>query len=407
MSFISNPSSASTHPDPGSSAENHEREAVVSQGDTDLTAVPSSGSPSMKAKGVAPTIVATIAVVFALHWAQGLVISMLLGVAIAYTLNPLVVWLEQIRIPRVVGASFVMVAVTCALVFGTYSLRGQMQAILTQLPVAASKLAAKLVNMRNVQNDNMQKIQSAAGDMERATSSGSGNSSSSEQSNTHVVVDAPAFRLGNLLWAGSKGLLGFIAHATMVAFLAYFLLLAGGTVKRKLVRLMGPSLSRRKTTVHILDDITRSIQRYMFMLLVTNVLVGLLAWLVFRWIGLENAGAWAVAAGLLHVIPYIGPGIIAGATGMAAFMQFNTLSTALLVSGTSLAIAMLVGTFIATWMTGRIAKMNTAAIYVSLLFWGWLWGVWGMFLSVPIMVIVKLVSQRVERLQLVSQILGE
>jgi predicted PurR-regulated permease PerM len=135
--------------------------------------------------------------------------------------------------------------------------------------------------------------------------------------------------------------------------------------------------------------------------------VALLTWIAFRWICLENAGAWAVAAGLLHVIPYFGPAVTAAATGMAAFMQFDAFSTALLVSGTSLAIATIVGIFVTTWMTGKIAKMNAAAVFISLLFWAWLWGVWGILLSIPIIVIVKVVSQHVQQLQPVAELLGE
>lgn len=407
MSTIVIPSSAPVHPNPQGSAENRDGESAAIRGTATLDASLSTVSPPVAAGGLALGILATAAVVFTLDWAQGLVISLLLGVVFAYTLNPLVVWLERIKIPRVVGASIVMVAVVCALVLGTYSLRGQMQTILTQLPEAVSKLSTGLASMRNGQIDNMQKVQTAASDMEKATSPAAAIPSSPERRATHVVVDAPAFKLGNFLWAGSMGILGFIGQAAMVVFLVFFLLLAGDTFKRKLVRLTGPSLSRKKITVHLLDDINRSIQRYMFMLLLTNVLVALLAWLVFRWIGLENAGAWAVAAGLLHVIPYFGPGITAGATGMAAFMQFDSLSMALLVSGASLAIATVVGTFITTWMTGRIAKMNTAAVFISLLFWSWLWGVWGMLLSMPIIVIVKVVSQHVEQLQPMAELLGE
>jgi predicted PurR-regulated permease PerM len=114
-----------------------------------------------------------------------------------------------------------------------------------------------------------------------------------------------------------------------------------------------------------------------------------------------------VLAGLLHIIPYLGPGITAAATGMAAFMQFDSLAVALLVAGASLTIATVVGTFVTTWLTGRIAKMNAAAVFISLLFWGWLWGVWGMLLSVPIIVIVKVISQHVERLQPVAELLGD
>ena len=173
------------------------------------------------------------------------------------------------------------------------------------------------------------------------------------------------------------------------------------------VYITGPSLSRKKITVHILDDINNSIQHYMFMLLLTNVLVGLLTWITFRWIGLENAGAWAVAAGLLHVIPYLGPAVTAFVTGMAALLQFGEISMVVLVAVASLSIATFVGTFVTAWMTGRIAKMNTAAVFISLLFWGWLWGILGMLLSVPIIVIVKVVSQHVEQLQPVAELLGE
>src|SRR3546814_19624371 len=92
----------------------------------------------------------------------------------------------------------------------------------------------------------------------------------------------------------------------MVLFLVFFSLLSGDTFKRKLVRLTGPSLSNKKITVQILDDINTSIQKYMLMLLVTNSLLSLTMWAALHWIGLDNPGAWAVAAGLLHVIPYFG-----------------------------------------------------------------------------------------------------
>src|SRR5207344_2648666 len=109
----------------------------------------------------------------------------------------------------------------------------------------------------------------------------------------------------------------------------------------------------------------------------------------------------------LHVVPYLGPGVTAIATGMAAFMQFDSFSMALLVAGSSLAIATVIGTFVTTWMTGRIARMNAAAVFISLLFWGWLWGVWGMLLSIPIIVIVKVVAEHVEQLQPAAELLGE
>ena len=362
---------------------------------------------SVDARGVALTILATVAVVGALDLAQSFFVSLLLGILIAYTLNPLVAYLERIRLPRAVGTIVVMVGLVAALAGGGYSLRGQMQAIIEQLPVAARTLSSALARLRSVPGGNVQLMQSAAAEVEKATADATGAPAARRQAATHVVVDEPGFKLGNLLLVGSMGAVGFLGQAIMVLFLAFFLLLGGDTFKRKAVRLAGPSLSHRRITVTILDDINDSIQKYLFMLLVTNVLVGLLSWAAFRAIGLDNAGAWAVASGLLHVIPYLGPGVTAVAAGMAAFMQFDSFAMALLVGGASLAIATLVGTFITTWMTGRIAHMNSAAVFVSLLFWGWLWGVWGLFLSIPIVVIVKVIAQHVEQLQPVAELLGE
>lgn len=368
--------------------------------------IPLSVHLPVDARGAALGILATVVLIVALDWAQPFLVTLLLGILFAYTLNPLVAWLERIRIPRVVGTSLVMLVVICALGFGTYALRGQVQRIIAQLPVAASKLSTSLDKMRSDQLSNMKHMQAAANTIEKATSQAN-LSAPLKARTTHVVIDQPAFRLGNALLIGSQGVLAIIGQAAMVFFLVFFFLLGGDIFKRKLVRLAGPTLSRKKITVHILDDINHSIQKYMFMLLVTNVLVGLLTWAALYWIGLENAGAWAVAAGLLHLIPYAGPAFTAVILGAAAYMQFDSFSVGLLAAGVSLAIATFVGTFVATWMTGRFAKMNMAAVFVSLLFWGWLWGVWGVLLGIPIIVIVKAVSQHVEQLHPVAELLSE
>jgi predicted PurR-regulated permease PerM len=362
---------------------------------------------AVDARGLALGVLAALALIFALSWAQKFLVPLLLGIVIAYTLNPLVAWLQAVRVPRVAGTILVMASVIGALVLGTYSLRGEMQSIIEQLPEAAGKVSGAIERVRIGQPGNLQKIQNAAAEVERATTQASGGSTAPRQAATHVVVDRPAFKLGNFLWEGSRGAMGALAQAAMVVFLVFFLLLGGEQFKRKLVRLTGPSLANKRITVQILDDINGSIQKYMFMLLTTNLLVAALTWIALRWVGLDNAGAWALGAGLLHIVPYLGPGVAAAAIGMAAFLQFDSFSTALLAAGASAAIATAVGTFVTTWMIGRIARINPAAVFISLLFWGWLWGIWGMLLSIPIIVIVKVVSQHVEPLQPVAELLGD
>lgn len=359
------------------------------------------------ARGLALGSLACIAFVFALDWMQTLLVPLMLGIFLAYTLNPLVCYLEKIRLPRLLATSIVMLAVVSALSLGGYALRGQLQTIVTQLPMAANKLSLQLIHMRDDRSGNLQKVQSAVGAIEDATTQTDSKQTSRESNATRVTIDAPRFKLGDYMWSSSLGAMGAIGQATAVTFLVFFILVGGDTFKRKLVRLTGPSFTRKKITVHILDGINNSIQKYMLALLLTNTLLGLLTWLAFHLIGLDNAGAWAVGAGLMHVIPYIGPVFTALATGMAAFIQFDSISMALLVAGSSLLIATAVGVFITTWATGRIAKMNAAAVFISLLFWGWLWGIWGMLLGIPIIFVVKAVSEHVEQLQPVAELLGE
>lgn len=362
---------------------------------------------SIQVKSVVLVVMTTIAVIFALDWAQNFVITMLLGILLSYTLNPVVKWLEYIKIPRVIGSSIVILVLICGVTFAAFTLRGQVQSIISKLPEVTSKLTSALTTKRGEPLTNIQKVQIAASQVETATNSVENAVTTKKNPALHVVIDEHKFKIGDFLWRGSLGVFGFVGEAITMAFLAYFLLLSGDTFKRKLVKLTGPSLSRKKITVHILEDINNSIQRYMFMLLVTNVMVGILMWIAFRLLGLENAGAWAVAAGFLHVVPYFGPAVTAAATGIAAYMQFDSLLMALLVSGVSMLIATVVGIFVTTWMTGRIAKMNSAAVFISLLFFTWLWGVWGMLLGIPIIVIIKVACVHIEHLQPVAELLGD
>lgn len=356
------------------------------------------------ARGLALGVIATVAFLYALQWSRNFLVPLLLGILLTYMLSPIVCWLERLRIPRVVGATLVTVAILGGAFVVIDKVQGEFEAIVEELPSVSHKLSRLLTERMHGGPSTFQRIQAVATELQQATAGA--------QERRAARKAAPSPDGGTLpvmdwVWAGSMGVMGFLSQATMVIFLVFFLLLSGDTFKRKLVKLTGPSLSKKKITVHILEDINSSIQKYMLMLLVTNGLLALLMWVALRWIGLENAGAWAIVAGLLHLMPYFGPLLITLATGAVAFMQFESLQMSVLVMGTSLAIATVVGTVVATWMTGRFARMNAAAVFVSLLFWGWLWGVSGLLLGVPLIVIVKVVAERVEGMEVVAELLGE
>jgi len=354
------------------------------------------------ARGLALGIIASVAFIFALHWSRNFMVPLLLGIFIAYTLNPLVVWLERLRLPRPLGATLVTAAMLVLMAAVLVRVQGEVVAIADELPAITHKIA-KVLTRASDKPGTIAQVQAAAAELEQAAAAGQRGA----VKRAPPPASAGSLRVFDWLLAGSMSLMAFATEATMVVFLVFFLLLAGDTFKRKLVKLAGPSMSQKRITVHILDDINSSIQNYMFMLLVTNLLLALLMWGALRLIGLENAGAWAVFAGLVHIMPYFGPLLMTTATALAAFMQFDSLREVALVAAASLAIATLVGTFVATWMTGRIAKMNAAAVFVSLLFWGWLWGMWGLLLGVPVVVIIKVVAERVEGMEVLAELLGE
>ncbi|WP_322403247.1 AI-2E family transporter [Massilia luteola] len=366
----------------------------------------------VNARGLTLGVIATVAFVFGLQWAKNFLVPLLLGIFIAYTLSPVVRWLERWHIRRAIGATAVTALILVGMGLTAQRVQGEFLNIVDELPTLTHKVTRILTDGSDGPST-IQQVQAAAAELEQAAANaGGGAKRAAPPRRASVAAATPTpgasnFRIMDWLLAGSVGLASFISQATMVVFLVFFLLLAGDTFKRKLVKLTGPSLTQKKVTVHILEDINTSIQNYMFMLLVTNVLLALLMWAALRAIGLENAGAWAIFAGVAHIMPYFGPLLITSVTGLVAFLQFESLRMVILVAGASLALATLVGMVVTTWMTGKIAKMNPAAVFVSLLFWGWLWGMWGLLLGVPVVVVIKVVAERVEGMEVIAELLGE
>jgi predicted PurR-regulated permease PerM len=365
----------------------------------------------VNARGLTLGVIATVAFVFGLQWAKNFFVPLLLGIFIAYTLSPVVRWLERWHIRRAVGATAVTALILAGMALTAQRVQGEFVNIVDELPTLTHKVTRLLADGSDGPST-IQQVQAAAAEIEQAAANAGGVAKRAPPRRAPVAAATPTpggsnFRVMDWLLAGSVGLASFISQATMVVFLVFFLLLAGDTFKRKLVKLTGPSLTQKKVTVHILEDINTSIQNYMFMLLVTNVLLALLMWAALRAIGLENAGAWAIFAGVAHIMPYFGPLLITSVTGLVAFLQFESLRMVILVAGASLALATLVGMVVTTWMTGKIAKMNPAAVFVSLLFWGWLWGMWGLLLGVPVVVVIKVVAERVEGMEVIAELLGE
>ena len=356
-------------------------------------------------RSVSLTVLAAIAVVLMLQYAQAMVIPIVLGVLISYALDPIVSAMERRRIPRSVGAAFLLMVLVGAGGWLLYGLRSEASAIVEELPQAARRLRHALENDRPTTAKAIEQVQKAATELQRAADVAAPPPPSTGVQ--RVQVEAAPFSIGEYLMYGSLGAAAAAGQLVLILFLVYFLLASGDLYRRKLVKLAGPSLAQKKIPLQILTEIDRQISAFLLVQLFTSTVVALATWLAFRALGLQQAAVWGILAGVFNSIPYFGPVIVSGATAAVAALQFGNVHMTLLVSGVALAITTLEGFLLTPWLTSRTARMNAVAIFVGLLFWGWVWNVWGMLLAVPMLVVIKAVCDHVEDFKPVSELLGE
>jgi predicted PurR-regulated permease PerM len=352
-------------------------------------------------------LLALFASLFVLQWAKAVFIPLMLGIIFSYALSPLVNWMELKRVPRWLGAAVLLLAIIGATASATYSLRDEALKLVDSLPAAAQKFRQSLKGGPARSDSTLQSVQKAATQIEQAAREGAPpDPVTTSRGALRVVVESPRFNVTDYLWTGTIGLMTLVGQVTVVVFLTYFLMVSGDTFRRKLIKIAGPSLSTKKITLQALDEITGQIQRYLQVQLFTSAVVGLLTGLALWIIGLENAAVWGIAAGVLNLVPYVGSLMTAVASALVGFLQFGSLNMALVVGGTSLFIHTIIGNLITPWLTSRASRMNPVAVFVGLLAWGWLWGVWGLLLGMPILMIVKSVCDRVDDLKSVGEFLG-
>lgn len=352
-------------------------------------------------------VLAVLASVFALRWAAAVFIPLMVSLMLTYALAPLVDQLERWKISRWIGAAVILLGLGGAFGWTGYSLSNSASQLLDSLPVAAQKLRYAMRTSNRPSDVNaLDTVQKAAAQLEQAAEENSAKVAA-RKGVTRVMIERPSFNVRDYLWSGTVGLIAAAGQLTLVGFLTFFALGSGDTFRRKLVKITGPSLQKKKITVHVLDDITKHIERYLLVQILTSALVGVATGLAFWAIGLENAAVWGILAAVTNLIPYIGSVIVMAAAGLVAFLQFNSIELTVLVGGTSLVIHTLVGNLLVPFLTSRTSRMNPVAVFVGVIFWGWLWGIWGLLLGIPIMMVAKAICDHVEDLQPIGELLGE
>lgn len=352
------------------------------------------------------TILAASAAVGLLWWASAVFVPILLSLLISHALEPAVALLERRRIPRSVGVFVVIMSAVAALGYGVYALGEPASTFIDQVPAQAQRLRVELERRARDGSGPLDRVQQAANDLERAATSAS-KPSPAPSGVQRVRIEEPPFRIGDLAWRGSRGLIEFLAETAVVFFLTYYLMLAGNFYRRKIAGMAGPTLSRKRLVLRIMDDIDRQIKRYLLMRALISLIVAVATGAALAALGMKQAVMWGVVAGVLNVIPYVGPIVAIVGITIAAFAQFDSLATTGLVAGVAALIAFLEGNVLTPKLTGHAGSMNAAAIFTGILFWGWLWGAWGMLLAVPLMTAIKAVCTHIDTLNPIAALLSE
>ena len=356
-------------------------------------------------RGIALIVIAGCAGMALLWWAQEVWIPIVLSVLISYALDPIISWLERMRVPRALGAALVVSALVAGFGYAAWTLSDDATEIVAQLPTAAQKLRQTMRANRG-EGGAIEQMQEAADELQKTADAAAG-SNPARRGVQRVQVVEPTIDFREYLFWGSAGAIAFAAQAVLVTFFVFFLLVTGDLFKRKLVKLAGPSLEKKKITVQILNDINAQIERFLLVRVATSAVVAVATYAAFKLIGLQQAAVWAIAAGVFNTIPYFGPIIVAAGTAMIALMQFGTIAMAIYVSGASLAITSLEGWLLTPWLTSRTARTNEIAVFIGLIFWSFVWGLWGTLLAVPMLVVVKAFCDGIEDLKPVGELLGE
>jgi predicted PurR-regulated permease PerM len=358
-------------------------------------------------RSVALTIVAALALVLTLRFAQAMIIPIVLAILISYALAPLVTRLTSWRVPRPLAAAIVLLCIAGTAGTLLYQLRFQAATIVHDLPDAARRVRQILERGRTAEPSAIEKVQEAASELERAADAAAPPPLPQPRGVMRVQVEDPPIKVSQYVLWGSLGIAAAAAQLVLILLLAFFLLSSGDLYRRKLVKIVGPSLTKKKITLQILEEIGRQIEWFLLVQVMTSAIVGLVSWLVFRWIGLEQAGVWGLLAGVFNSIPYFGPVIVTGVIALVAFLQFGTIQTTVIAAASALAITTLEGLLLTPYLTSRAARMNAVAVFIGLIFWGWVWNIWGMLLAVPLLMVTKAICDRIEDFEPIGELLGE
>lgn len=332
-----------------------------------------------------------IAIFYTLYFAAPILIPITIAILLSMLLSPAVDWLERLALPRAVGSALIVAAALGLIAGSIVTLAGPAQEWLTRLPASFAKMEERL-----------KLIKKPIAEIEKATEQIETVTDLSQKPVRRQVVELRRPSFAGELLSGTQRIATSIG---MVLILLYFLLATGDLFGRKLVAIM-PTDENRARTVDIVRSVKRDISFYLLSLTITNIGYGLLVTVAAAALGVENALLWGAATLIFSFAPYIGPVVIITLLTMASMISLPSLTAALALPAIYLTVLLTVQNLISPFIWGRRLALNPVAIFISIILWGWMWGMAGALLAVPLLASFKIVAERVGALRPAAELLG-
>jgi predicted PurR-regulated permease PerM len=336
-------------------------------------------------------ILLVLAALYTIYFARAFLLPVVLAMLFSLILSPTVRALKQLHIPEPLGATVVVATLVAGLVSAMVSLSEPAVQWVSKAPKILLEIEYKLHGVKK----SVDQVAKVAEKVEAMTAP-----ASSAKPQAKVTPAKPS--LLSRTFAGTQR---FLLSMVSTLILLYFLLASGDTFLRKMVRAM-PTLTDKKRAVGVARTIQSEMARYLFAITCINAGLGVATGLAMHWLGMPNPILWGVMVAVLNYVPYVGATTSLAILSLVAFLSFEQTSQVLLVSAVFFAIVTIEGQLLTPWIVGARLTLHPVLIFVGMLFWGWLWGVAGALIAVPILMTFKIFCDHFEKMHPVSEFMS-
>jgi len=394
----------------------------------DNAASAESHPPTPKAtspQSVALTILATLALLYTTAAAGAILFPITLAVLLALTLRPVVRYCERRHIPPLVTSLGLLLAMILFVATSVVLLVEPAQTWLSEAPARMNVVGEKLSRIRdrinevyvvseqleslaNGETSSTQPVTPKTTFWDRANSLLSAESVSETQaaneSAAPIAVEVRQPRLmANLTALSSAG--NYLGTLLIALVMAFFLLVEGDMLLTNIIHIL-PTWSDKKNAVQLLQRLETGISRYLLTITLINVGLGVVVAAALWVMGVPNAALWGLMATVLNFIPFLGAFMGVVILFLVAVFSFDSLAYASLVPVVFLTLTTIEGNFLTPMLVGRTVSVNSVAVLLALILWGWLWGIGGALIGVPLLIIFKLVCDQFERTTHIGELLS-